>query len=77
MPRPPILLVTCGNYGLRFVKWQYYLRAIGVTRSQMWRSRAVMPSTGMRRPETSHSSKSCPRVISARGEATTSFRGSG
>ncbi len=28
---PLILLVTCGNYGLRFVKWQYYLRAIGVT----------------------------------------------
>ncbi len=27
---PVILLVTCGNYGLRFVKWEYYLRAIGV-----------------------------------------------
>jgi uncharacterized membrane protein YbhN (UPF0104 family) len=27
---PLILLVTCGNYGLRFVKWQYYLRMIGV-----------------------------------------------
>jgi uncharacterized protein (TIRG00374 family) len=27
---PLILLVTCGNYGLRFVKWQYYLRAIDV-----------------------------------------------
>jgi uncharacterized membrane protein YbhN (UPF0104 family) len=27
---PLILLVTCGNYGLRFVKWQYYLHAIGV-----------------------------------------------
>ncbi len=28
---PLILLVTCGNYALRFVKWQYYLRLIGVT----------------------------------------------
>jgi glycosyltransferase 2 family protein len=28
---PLILLVTCGNYGLRFVKWQYYLRMIGVS----------------------------------------------
>ncbi len=27
---PLILLVTCGNYGLRFVKWEYYLRQIGV-----------------------------------------------
>jgi uncharacterized membrane protein YbhN (UPF0104 family) len=27
---PLILLVTCGNYLLRFVKWEYYLRAIGV-----------------------------------------------
>lgn len=27
---PLILLVTCGNYLLRFVKWQYYLRQIGV-----------------------------------------------
>jgi uncharacterized membrane protein YbhN (UPF0104 family) len=27
---PLILLVTCGNYALRFVKWQYYLHAIGV-----------------------------------------------
>ena len=27
---PLILLVTCGNYGLRFVKWQYYLHMIGV-----------------------------------------------
>jgi uncharacterized protein (TIRG00374 family) len=27
---PVILLVTCGNYALRFVKWQYYLRQIGV-----------------------------------------------
>jgi uncharacterized protein (TIRG00374 family) len=27
---PIILLVTCGNYGLRFLKWEYYLRQIGV-----------------------------------------------
>lgn len=28
---PLILLVTCGNYALRFVKWEYYLRQIGVS----------------------------------------------
>lgn len=28
---PLILLVTCGNYALRFLKWQYYLKQIGVT----------------------------------------------
>ncbi len=27
---PLILLVTCGNYALRFLKWEYYLRQIGV-----------------------------------------------
>lgn len=27
---PLILFVTCGNYLLRFVKWEYYLRQIGV-----------------------------------------------
>ncbi|MDP9238957.1 MAG: flippase-like domain-containing protein [Chloroflexota bacterium] len=27
---PLILLVTCGNYLLRFFKWEYYLRQIGV-----------------------------------------------
>jgi uncharacterized protein (TIRG00374 family) len=27
---PLILLVTCGNYALRFVKWEFYLRRIGV-----------------------------------------------
>lgn len=27
---PLILAVTCGNYGLRFVKWEYYLRLVGV-----------------------------------------------
>ena len=27
---PLILLVTTGNYFLRFLKWQYYLRQIGV-----------------------------------------------
>lgn len=29
---PLILLVTCGNYALRFVKWEYYLKQIGVSR---------------------------------------------
>ena len=28
---PLILLVTTGNYVLRFIKWQYYLKQIGVT----------------------------------------------
>lgn len=28
---PLILLVTCGNYALRFVKWEYYLRQINIT----------------------------------------------
>jgi uncharacterized membrane protein YbhN (UPF0104 family) len=28
---PLILLVTCGNYALRFIKWEYYLRLVGVT----------------------------------------------
>ena len=27
---PLILLVTCGNYALRFVKWEYYLGQVGV-----------------------------------------------
>lgn len=27
---PLIMLVTCGNYALRFIKWEYYLRQIGV-----------------------------------------------
>jgi uncharacterized membrane protein YbhN (UPF0104 family) len=27
---PLILLVTCGNYGLRFVKWEFYLTQVGV-----------------------------------------------
>ena len=31
---PLILLVTCGNYALRFVKWEYYLRLIGVVRAE-------------------------------------------
>lgn len=35
---PLILLVTCGNYGLRFVKWEYYLRQIGVTGLPRWNS---------------------------------------
>ena len=28
---PPILLLALTNYALRFVKWQYYLRRIGIT----------------------------------------------
>ena len=28
---PLILVVTFGNYALRFVKWQYYLRLLGVS----------------------------------------------
>lgn len=27
---PLIMLVTCGNYALRFLKWEYYLKQIGV-----------------------------------------------
>lgn len=27
---PLILLVTCGNYGLRFIKWEYYLRHLDI-----------------------------------------------
>ncbi|MHB8377434.1 MAG: lysylphosphatidylglycerol synthase domain-containing protein, partial [Dehalococcoidia bacterium] len=29
---PLILLVTFGNYALRFLKWEYYLKQIGVQR---------------------------------------------
>ena len=45
---PLILLVTCGNYALRFVKWEYYLRVIGVQAEaspaayQSWRQRQVV-----------------------------------
>jgi uncharacterized protein (TIRG00374 family) len=35
---PLILLVTTGNYLLRFVKWEYYLRQIGVTGLNRWDS---------------------------------------
>ena len=35
---PLILLVTLGNYLLRFVKWQYYLRQIGVVGLKRWDS---------------------------------------
>ncbi|HXK33921.1 MAG TPA: lysylphosphatidylglycerol synthase transmembrane domain-containing protein [Dehalococcoidia bacterium] len=35
---PLILLVTCGNYALRFVKWEYYLRQIGVEGLRKWDS---------------------------------------
>ena len=35
---PIILLITCGNYALRFVKWEYYLRVIEVTGLKRWDS---------------------------------------
>jgi uncharacterized protein (TIRG00374 family) len=35
---PIILLVTCGNYALRFLKWEYYLRRIGVVGLKRWDS---------------------------------------
>lgn len=35
---PLILLVTCGNYALRFIKWQYYLGQIGVVGLKRWDS---------------------------------------
>lgn len=35
---PLILLVTCGNYGLRFLKWEYYLAKIGVAGLNRWDS---------------------------------------
>jgi uncharacterized protein (TIRG00374 family) len=35
---PLILIVTCGNYALRFVKWQYYLHMIGVRGLKTWDS---------------------------------------
>jgi uncharacterized protein (TIRG00374 family) len=35
---PLILLVTCGNYALRFLKWEYYLRQIGVEGLARWDS---------------------------------------
>jgi uncharacterized protein (TIRG00374 family) len=35
---PLVLLVTLGNYLLRFVKWEYYLRQIGVEALNRWDS---------------------------------------
>ena len=35
---PLILFVTLGNYLLRFVKWEFYLRQIGVTGLNRWDS---------------------------------------
>ena len=38
---PLILLLTTGNYAFRFVKWQYYLRLIGVRGLSTWDSLLV------------------------------------
>jgi uncharacterized protein (TIRG00374 family) len=35
---PLILILTTGNYAFRFVKWQYYLRLIGVEGLSRWDS---------------------------------------
>ncbi len=37
----PILLLTCLNYGLRFVKWEIYLRVLDVPRPNRWNSLLV------------------------------------
>lgn len=34
----PILGLTCLNYGLRFVKWEIYLRALDLARPSLWLS---------------------------------------
>lgn len=38
---PIILLVTCGNYLLRLVKWEYYLVQIGITGLGRWDSALI------------------------------------
>ncbi len=43
---PLILALTLVNYGLRFVKWQYYLRLIGV-RNFDWRDSALAFFSGL------------------------------
>lgn len=37
----PILLLTCLNYGLRFVKWEIYLRVLELPRPGRWESLLV------------------------------------
>ena len=34
----PILLLTCFNYGLRWVKWELYLRVLDLPRPSRWES---------------------------------------
>ena len=41
---PPILGLTMFNYGLRFVKWHYYLRVVGIRRLSIRRSLLVFLS---------------------------------
>lgn len=38
---PPIMLLTVANYALRFVKWQYYLRLLGVSGLSRWDSAQI------------------------------------
>ena len=37
----PILGLTCLNYGLRFVKWEIYLRVLALPRPSVWQSLLV------------------------------------
>lgn len=45
---PLILVIAFGNYVLRFLKWQYYLRQVGVTGLRAWDSFLIyMAGLGM------------------------------
>jgi hypothetical protein len=45
---PLVLLVAFGNYVLRFFKWQFYLRQVGVRGLSMWDSFLIyMSGLGM------------------------------
>jgi len=37
----PILLLTCFNYGLRWVKWEIYLRVLSLPRPGLWDSLCI------------------------------------
>lgn len=37
----PILVLTCVNYGLRFLKWEIYLRVLDLPRPALWQSLCV------------------------------------
>jgi uncharacterized protein (TIRG00374 family) len=41
---PLVLIVAFGNYALRFVKWQFYLRQVGVERLGSWDSFLIFMS---------------------------------